>query len=321
MVVIVAAVALHLLNASWLAPAPRGAPVLLAHRGIHQNYERTELGRDDCTATRILPPTNPYLENTLPSMRANFVAGADMLELDVHPTIDGDFAVFHDWTLDCRTDGHGVTREQRMADLRRLDVGWGYTRDGGRSFPFRGKGVGLMPSLAEVMTAFPGRRFLINYKSRDPGEADRLVANLKARGLPADRRLMVYGHEAPVNRTFVLAPEARGFTRQGVAACTRGYLLTGWLGHVPDACRHGAIAVPIGWRALAWAWPNRFLQRMRDADVLVLLIGGVTDSRSMAGITAPGQIADVPAGFDGIVWTDAIERVGPAWRRRPGAVR
>ena len=33
-----------------------------------------------------------------------------MIEIDVHPTTDGQFAVFHDWTLDCRTNGAGVTR-------------------------------------------------------------------------------------------------------------------------------------------------------------------------------------------------------------------
>jgi hypothetical protein len=32
--------------------------------------------------------------------------------------------------------------------------------------PFRGKGVGLMPSLDEVLTRFPDREFLIDIKSR-----------------------------------------------------------------------------------------------------------------------------------------------------------
>ena len=90
-------------------------------------------------------------------MRAGFAAGADIVELDVHPTTDGEFAVFHDWTLDCRTDGQGVTREHSMAYLKKLDIGHGYTADGGKTFPFRGKGIGLMPTLAEVLEAFPQR--------------------------------------------------------------------------------------------------------------------------------------------------------------------
>jgi glycerophosphoryl diester phosphodiesterase len=124
----------------------------------------------------MLPSTHQYLENTISSMRAGFTIGADIVELDVHPTTDGEFAVFHDWTLDCRTDGRGVTREHSMAYLKKLDIGHGYTADGGKTFPFRGKGIGLMPTLTEVLATFPEQRLLINVKSRDPSEGE------KARG-------------------------------------------------------------------------------------------------------------------------------------------
>jgi glycerophosphoryl diester phosphodiesterase len=77
--------------------------------------------------------------------------GAGIVELDVHPTSDGQIAVFHDWTLECRTDGHGVTREHNLADLKQLDVGYGYTSDDGKTYPLRGTGVGLLPSLDECM--------------------------------------------------------------------------------------------------------------------------------------------------------------------------
>ncbi len=127
---------LYLWNASWLAPVPQGGPLVEAHRGIHQTFDRTNLTQRDCTARRMRPPTNPYLENTIGSMRASFAAGADEVELDVHPTTDGEFAVFHDWTLECRTNGKGVTRQQSMAYLRTLDLGYGYTADGGKTYPF-----------------------------------------------------------------------------------------------------------------------------------------------------------------------------------------
>ncbi len=78
-----------------------------------------------------------YLENTIRSMRAGFEAGADIVEIDVHHTTDNEFAVFHDWTLDCRTNGHGVTRGHTMAELKRFDIGYGYTSDSGKTFPFR----------------------------------------------------------------------------------------------------------------------------------------------------------------------------------------
>src|SRR5262249_18376964 len=112
----VAAAAIYAMNASWLAPTPTERPLLLAHRGDYQRYDRTGLTYDTCTARRIFKPTSRLLENTLPSMRASLDAGADVIELDVHPTTDGQFAVFHDWTVDCRTDGHGATRDHTMAE-------------------------------------------------------------------------------------------------------------------------------------------------------------------------------------------------------------
>jgi hypothetical protein len=64
--------------------------------------------------------------------------GADLVEIDVAPTPTGN-GVFHDWTVDCRTEGKGEVRAATMAELKQLDPGYGYTADGGKTFPLRGK--------------------------------------------------------------------------------------------------------------------------------------------------------------------------------------
>ena len=153
--VVVFAGAVYLFNASWRATPPTGDIQLIAHRGVHQLFSREGLQNDTCTAERIFPPTHDYLENTLPSMAAAFAAGADIIEFDVHPTTDGRLAVLHDWTVDCRTEGTGETRSHDLAYLKALDIGYGYTADGGKTFPFRGKGVGMMPEIEEVLAALP----------------------------------------------------------------------------------------------------------------------------------------------------------------------
>ena len=61
--------------------------------------------------------------------------------------------------------------------MQSLDIGYGYTHDGGETFPFRGKGVGKMPSLTEVLEKFPNEKFLINIKSNKPSEID-LIKNM-----------------------------------------------------------------------------------------------------------------------------------------------
>ena len=152
-----------------------GDPLLLAHRGLGQTFSMEGITGETCTAERIHTPEHPYLENTIPSMKAAFLNGADIVELDIKPTKDGQFAVFHDWTLECRTNAEGTTNEYTMAELKRLDIGYGYTADNGKTFPFRGKGIGLMPSLDEVLTHFPDQSLLIHIKSDDPEEGKQLA--------------------------------------------------------------------------------------------------------------------------------------------------
>lgn len=306
----------YFLNASWLAPQPRGQATLMAHRGIHQLYDREGVGNDTCTATRMLPPTNSYLENTIPSMAASFEAGADVLEIDIHPTADDAFVVFHDWTLDCRTDGAGVTRKQSLAYLTALDIGWGYTADNGKTFPFRGKGAGMMPSLAEVLKAFPHRRFLINFKSRWTEEADHLMAYLKRNAIDIDDRIMVYGGVRPVERWKTINPSGFAFTKADMKRCTLDYAKFGWSTVVPDSCRNSVIGVPVNFRHLFWGWPNRFLQRMQAAGTTVIILGEVENDNGAPGITDPDDLTAIPRGFGGLIWTDAIETVGPAWEAR-----
>src|SRR5687767_10121867 len=97
-------------NASWLADKPVGGVKLIAHRAVAQQFSRKGVERDTCTATRIEPPVHDFLENTTRSMQAAALLGADMVEIDIAPTADGRIAVFHDWTVDCRTEGKGETR-------------------------------------------------------------------------------------------------------------------------------------------------------------------------------------------------------------------
>ena len=203
----------YLNNTSLLASRPPGTPVLLAHRGIAQRFDTTDLKNDTCTAARMLPPTHGYLENTIASMQASFEAGADVVEIDVHPTTDSQFAVFHDWTLDCRTDGKGVTREQAMAELKKLDIGYGYTADGGKTFPFRHKGTGLMPSLDEVLRTFPGRSFLINIKSNDPSEGEKLAEALSHLAPGRRSQLMAYGGDRPIAALAHAMPDLKTMSR------------------------------------------------------------------------------------------------------------
>ncbi len=305
---------IYLNNTSLLAAPPEGGPVLLAHRGMAQTYHRDGLTNETCTAARIYPPEHAYLENTLASMQAAFEAGAGVVELDVHPTTDGAFAVFHDWTLDCRTEGTGVTREHSLAELKALDIGYGYTADGGKTFPFRGKGVGLMPSLDEVLARFPDKRLLINIKSNDPAEGVQLAERL-AQLPPAQRDLiMVYGAHRPIDALKARLPGIPVGSKSSMKSCLVRYFALGWSGHVPASCRKGLMLVPLNVAPWLWGWPNRLLQRMHDAGVQVF-VAGPYEGGSSGGVDDLNQFARLPQGYRGGIWTNRVERIAPAVRK------
>jgi glycerophosphoryl diester phosphodiesterase len=302
-------------NASWWTAPRLGAETkLLAHRGVHQTFHRENLEGDTCTAERIYPPEHDYLENTLRSMAAAFAAGADIVELDVHPTTDGHFAVIHDWTIDCRTEGTGETRSHDLAYLKTLDIGYGYTADGGATYPFRGKGVGQMPSFDDVMTAFPDKKFLVNYKSNEEREGDMLAAMVAEH---PDWRLAIwgaYGGDPPTFRARdLIGDDLAVWSRRGLIDCLTQYLGLGWTGFVPEACRNTKVMVPINYAGLLWGWPNLFLQRLRDNGSEVILLGPYeAGDPGTAGIDTVELLNQVPDFFDGYIWTNRIEIIGPA---------
>jgi glycerophosphoryl diester phosphodiesterase len=297
-------------NANWLTSAPEGGLILLAHRGLAQTFDLDGVTNDTCTATRIHAPTHPYLENTLASMEAAFRAGADIVEFDVHPTTDNRFAVFHDWTLDCRTDGKGVAREHTLTALKALDVGYGYTADGGKTFPFRGKGVGLMPSLDDLLSTFPDQRFLIHIKSNDPHEGEQLASYLAT--LPPAQRahLIVYGGNLPVERLRQHLPDMRTMSRASLTQCLLRYIAIGWSGYVPAACHHSLVLVPVNAAPWLWNWPNGFLNRMARAGSIVVVVGPYSPGEFSRGIDSEAEFAQLPHGFAGGIWTNRIDRIG-----------
>jgi glycerophosphoryl diester phosphodiesterase len=309
LVVVLFAAFVYLNNTSLLAPRSPGKPILLAHRGIAQRFDTTDLKNDTCTAARMLPPTHDYLENTIRSMRASFEAGADVVEIDVHPTTDGQFAVFHDWMLDCHTDGNGVTREHTMAELKKLDISYGYTADGGKTFPFRYKGVGLMPSLDEVLQTFPGRSFLINIKSNDPFEGEK-VAEVLSRLAPEQRsQLMVYGGDKPIAALARLLSDVKTMSRSSLKGCLISYITYGWTGHLPQRCSHMLVLVPINVAPWLWGWPHRFLARMNSIGSTVFVLGPYYGGDFSTGIDTRADMARLADSYSGGILTNEIEMV------------
>lgn len=299
---------IYINNSSYFTKQRNGEPFLLAHRGLAQTFNLEGVTNDTCTAERIYNPEHPYLENTIPSMEAAFQAGADMVEFDIKPTKEGRFAVFHDWTLDCRTNGKGVTKDYTMAELQKFDMGYGYTFDNGKTYPFRGKGVGLMPSMEEVISHFPERLFLIHIKSNDPKEGEQLAQYLAK--LPEKRlnQLTIYGGDKPIEVLKEHLPDLRVMSKATMKSGLIPYILVGWTGYVPSALKNTQLHIPEKIAPWLWGWPNRFLNRMDKAGTRVIVVGG-DGSDFSSGFDSPEDIKRLPINYTGGIWTNRIDRI------------
>ncbi|HYG59629.1 MAG TPA: glycerophosphodiester phosphodiesterase [Symbiobacteriaceae bacterium] len=113
--------------------------------------------------------------NTMPSFQLAMTQGADVLELDVHMTRDGVIVVSHDETIDRMSSGSGYIKSMTLQELRQYDFGFDFTPDGGKTFPYRGKGV-TIPTLEDVFKAYPNTRINIEIKQLDPAMEEPLWA-------------------------------------------------------------------------------------------------------------------------------------------------
>lgn len=93
-----------------------------------------------------------YPENTLASFDGAIRLGAEMVELDVQLTRDGEVIVFHDDTLSRCTDGRGRTADHRLSELKKLDAGIRFGAE------FRGTRI---PTLEEALS-FCGGKIAVN---------------------------------------------------------------------------------------------------------------------------------------------------------------
>jgi glycerophosphoryl diester phosphodiesterase len=175
-----------------------------------------------------------FPSNTMYAFKRAVKAGADMLELDVGATLDGKVVVSHDTTLDRTTNGRGTIESKTLAQVRRLDGAYwfakgddAYRHDRKRSaYKLRGIATGKrkppkgytradfkVPTLAQVLAAFPRTPINIEIKGRTKDEADaEYVENAEALAAllrTSTRRdlIVVSFKQAAVDRFHALAPE------------------------------------------------------------------------------------------------------------------
>ncbi|MGD9201724.1 MAG: glycerophosphodiester phosphodiesterase family protein [Chitinispirillia bacterium] len=302
-------VSIWLNNTSLLVPKSKKRPLLLAHRGLGQTFDIEGVKWNTNTAKIIHEPEHPYLENTIEGIAASIQNGADLVEFDVRLTKDNQLAVFHDFLLEYRTDGKGLLSEHTMEELRRLDIGYGYTADGGVTYPFRGKGAGKLPSVDEVLKTFPETNWLIHIKDGGVEAAKVLESHLLELNGAWQKRIAIYGNKAAVLYFRDKYPKIKTLTKSIMMNALVLYALVGWTGYIPKAMHSLEMHMPLNYARLLWGWPHRFLRRMERVNSRFVLVNGSGGFSS--GFDDVKSLDQLPKKYTGCIWTDRIDILGP----------
>ena len=245
------------LQGEALFQSPR--PLVIAHRG----------------GLRLAP------EHTLLGYRTGLEAGADVLELDVARTADGEIVCIHDLTVDRTTDGSGDIRELALAEVQALDAAFRFSTDGGATFPERGRGH-VIPTLRAVFEAFPDASYVIEIKQEMPSMVDDFVAALDAFGFRdrvivaafANATLQTFRAAAPDVATSFSEDEATEFILEGPLPGDGYVAPAGYLQLPPRAGDIQVIVPSTMLRAAAFGLPvHAFTINERDEMDRLLALG------------------------------------------------
>jgi glycerophosphoryl diester phosphodiesterase len=253
-----------------LALKPKDWPVNIAHRG----------------GAEIAP------ENTLDGFREGLQVGAGVLELDVHTTADGHVVVIHDATVDRTTNSTGTVREMALAELKRLDAGYRFTRDEGGTFPYRGEGIRI-PTLEEVYAKFTEVPINVEIKGERPGIEEAVWWIIEKAG--AENRTLVVSESTLTIRRFREVSDGRVATASSSAELIFFYLLSRLGLSRSVRPRYQALQGPETYHGLRIVTPGFIRAAHRQGlRVDIWTIDSEADMRRLLGYGVDGIMTDRP---------------------------
>src|SRR5262249_16688277 len=105
-------------------------------------------------------------EETIYACQKSLELGVDVLELDVHKTLDGELVVMHNPSVNETTDGSGEIEELTLSQIKQLNAAHLWKLEKQKNTE--------VPTLEEVFEAFPKQRMNIEIKPRDSSIIERL---------------------------------------------------------------------------------------------------------------------------------------------------
>lgn len=243
-------------------------PRAFAHRGVSGNYP----------------------ENTMESFQAAAELGTPYLELDIHLTRDSVVVVHHDESLSRLAGRDVLIKTMTFAELREIDIARNFTPDG-VSFPFRDRGI-RVPSLHEVLDAFPHQLFIVEVKQAEPSLIVPMLAVLHDTKMMR-RVLIASEYQAPLDEVRTLAPSLpTNFSAAEVGA----FVMSLPPGAPVSLSRGDALQVPpeyMNWKLVS---PESIAAAHRiGVEVHVWTVNEEREMRELLAMGVDGLITDYPA--------------------------
>jgi glycerophosphoryl diester phosphodiesterase len=235
--------------------------------------------------------------------------GADMLELDVRLTADGEVVVIHDATVDRTTDGAGPVSGFSLAQLRELDAGYRFLDLDG-VLAFRGRGVRI-PTLGEVLDACPG--VWVNAETKDAAVARPLAELLRRRG--EEHRVLVAAEHESRRRGARGYPGPWGASRRDCFLFWLAHRAPGGSGFTP---RVDIFQVPECWKGFRVLTPRVIAEaHRRNIPVHVWTVDDPDDMRRLLSWGVDGIQSDRPDLLSAVLVSGHGRPLPPIERRRP----
>ena len=254
-------------QASWLAPSPAGAAMLISDHAVDPVRSADGCIADANSAFGRLP-----VGPDVGALQGAAGSGADMVRITTE-VIDGAVMPARQYKSTCPADAA------------------------------RPRGT-----VNEVVGALSKPMRLWDIKGA-------LAADRIRRILPDDGRDAFLGDAYALKVIRAARPKALAFSVAEARQCAADYRSSGIWGNVPPACKGRVMLLTLDDLGYTlWGWPNRFLARMKDAGVTVVIAESVDGDR-VKGLTDMHQYGEIAHSYDGYIWIDDIAELGPALKR------
>ena len=244
-------------------------------------------------------------ENTMVAFQGAVDLGYRYVETDLQITRDGVLVTIHDDTVDRTTDGTGLVSDYSLEELRTLDAGYRFERDG--DYPHRGQGV-QVPTLEELVTTYPDGVFTLDLKS--DGMEAALVDLI--RRLDLWDRVIVGSFSGSRLRRFRSLVDRPVATSAGPAEIVR--FLTAARTGLPYRPRADSFQVPVRDRGITIVTPRTVRAAKRlGIPLIVWTINHPAEMVELLDLGVDGLITDRPD----LLRTLLAERHGNQDRKEP----